>query len=73
MRVSEYQKSNKLKAGPVYLLNNLEETALMFTPEYRVFVRFPGKDPYEVHSSTKMATNAFMAWDEITEQEYELF
>ena len=73
MRTSEYEKSNKLKAGAVYLWNYLEETVLMFTPEYRVFVRFPGEDPYEVYSSTKMAVNAFLAWEEITKHEYERF
>ena len=73
MRTSEAIKSNKLKAGIVYLWNYLEETVLMVTSEYRFFVRFPGGDPYEVHSSTKMAVNAFLAWAEITEQEYRLF
>ena len=71
--MNEFEKSNKIKVGPVFLRNNLEETVLRITTDYRFFVRFPGEKEYKVDSSTKMATNAFLEWDEITESEYNEF
>lgn len=71
--MNELTKSKKIKNGPVFLRNELEETVLRVTPDYRFFVRFPGEKEYEVESSTNMAVNAFMAFEEITKSQYDKF
>ena len=71
--MNELTKSKKIKNGPVFLRNELEETVLRVTPDYRFFVRFPGEEEYEVKSSTNMAVNAFLAFEEITESQYTNF
>ena len=71
--MNEYQKSKKISAGPVFLRNELEETVLRVTPEGKFFVRYPGETEYEVEHSTKMATDAWIAWIEITKEEYESY
>ena len=63
-----------MRSGAVYLLENLEGVAIRNKPgTTEFFARFPGEQEYSIHYGTKIVTNALLAWEEITEQEYRLF
>jgi len=73
--MKEIEKSERLGRGPVYLRNEWEGTVLRSIPgnNEEWYVKFPGEQEYKVHHSTPMVTDAFLEWEEITEEEYSTF
>ena len=65
---------NRLRAGAVYLMEDLEGVAIRNKPgTTEFFARFPGEQEYSIHYGTKIVTNALLAWTEITKTEYEKY
>ena len=69
------ERYQRLKAGTVYLRNEIEDAVVKSIPgdSDQWYAKLPGGIPYLVHQSTKMVTDAWLEWIEISKEEYDEF
>ena len=69
------EKINRMKAGPVFLHNSVEDIAVRYSPDDKgiFFAKPRNGTEYFLEKSTKVVTDAMIEWEEITHKEYENF